>query len=106
MGGDFDSLDVYHELTGFRPWGQWSGDELKAAIREYGDAAVTDVLRAMYGNDSDRDTLWKRAKTQLAKNADRQREEGRANGKHRPKAHAMTDEERTAALAEIPGGLL
>lgn len=75
---DFDALDVYHELTMFRPWGQWSGDEIKVAMRDYGGAVVETAIRAEHAADAQRDTLWKRTKTRLAKDADRQHEERKA----------------------------
>ena len=74
---DFDALDVYHELTGYRPWGQWSGEHLQAARRDYGDAEVQAVLRSQHAKDGDRNTLLKRVEAQLAKDADRKREASR-----------------------------
>lgn len=73
-----DALDVYHELTLFRPWGQWSGDEIKVAIRDYGNATVETAMRAEYVRDLSRDSLWKRTKVRLAKEADRHRDEAKA----------------------------
>jgi len=69
--GDHDSLDTYHELAGYRPWGQWSGDQLKAAMVEYGDATVDAALRFEAGRHTDRKTLMKRTLTKLARDADR-----------------------------------
>lgn len=105
--GDFDALDVYHELTMFRPWGAWSGDEIKAAIRDYGNPTVEAALRAEHARDLTRDSLWKRTKTRLAKDADRLREEAKAQP--RP-AKAKVDTEASYAenrrvQAELMKGL-
>lgn len=74
-GADRDSLDTYHELTGFRPWGVWSGDALKGAIAEYGDAEVETALREEHAAGAGRDDLMKRSLARLAKEADRARSE-------------------------------
>jgi hypothetical protein len=74
IAGDRDSLDTYHELTLYRPWGVWSGDKLKAAINDYGDPAVDEALRQEAQLDGDRSTLLDRTLARLARNADRARE--------------------------------
>lgn len=79
---DFDALDVYHELTGFRPWGQWSGEHLTACIRDYGNPVTEAALRAEYAADGSRDSLLKRTEARLAKEADRRR----SDAKSRPAA--------------------
>lgn len=94
---DRDAQDVYHELTMFRPWGQWSGDEIKVAIRDYGNATVEAALRAEHAVSGDRDTLWKRTKTRLAKDADRGREDAKAAHRAKPR---QTAEDREAAYVE------
>lgn len=101
---DFDSLDVYHELTGFRPWGAWSGDEIKAAMTEYGDVSVEAALRSEYHADAQRDTLWKRTKTRLAKDADRHREEAKA--KPRPIRPKRDSEAEYRESQRIQAGLI
>jgi len=69
--GDRDALDTYHELSGYRPWGVWSGESLRAAVVDYGDAVVDAALRFEAGRDSKRDTLLKRALAKLARDAER-----------------------------------
>lgn len=94
--GDRDSLDTYHELTGFRPWGAWSGNVLKGAIRDYGDANLDAALRAEAANGATRDDLLKRALARLAKETDRAKEEA----KSRPRVVKPTPD-RKAINAEI-----
>lgn len=72
---DWDALDVYHELTGYRPWGQWSGDAIKGDINDYTDAVVQAALRTEYDADGSRDTLLKRVQARLARDADRAKSE-------------------------------
>ncbi len=86
--GEKDSLDTYHALTGFRPWGQFSGDNLKTAMADYGDATVDATLRAQARMDGTRETLLKRTLTQLAKDADRQKDAAR---KPKPKPPPSED---------------
>jgi hypothetical protein len=71
---DRDALDVYHELTMWRPWGIWSGDKLKAAIRDYGNLTVEAAIRAEYVVSIDRDSLLDRSLARLARDADRARQ--------------------------------
>lgn len=68
---DRDSLDTYHELTGWRPWSAWSGKTLRGAISEYGDGAVDAALRQEATLDGDRDTLMDRTLARLARDAER-----------------------------------
>lgn len=70
---DLDALDTYHELTLYRPWGVWSGDELNGAIREYGNAAVDAALRSEHAQSPDRNSLLKRTLARLARDAEHQR---------------------------------
>jgi hypothetical protein len=88
---DADALDTYHELTGWRPWGQFSGDALKGAIRDYTDAATSAALRAEAAVDGDRGTLLKRALTRLAREADRHLEEA----KRKPRKPRAADDPAT-----------
>lgn len=66
-----DALDTYHELTGWRPWLQFSGDQLRGAIKEYTDATVDTALRACHAEDGDRTSLLRRTLARLAKEAER-----------------------------------
>ena len=68
---DRDCLDTYHELTGYRPWGVWSGDKLREAIRDFGDPAVDAALRAEHQADTARDSLLDRSLSRLARQAER-----------------------------------
>lgn len=77
-----DSLDTYHELTGWRPWNIWSGDKLRGAIGEYTDAKVDAALRAEYKAKPDRDTLLNRTLDRLAREA----EQARRERKDKPRA--------------------
>lgn len=70
---DFDALDTYHDLTFYRPWGEWSGDELRALIRDYGNATVEAALREEHRGNTDRKTLLKRTQARLARDAEHQR---------------------------------
>jgi hypothetical protein len=109
-GADRDSQDRYHELTGFRPWGQWSGKTLLGAERDYGRSAVEAALDAENAAGANRDDLLKRTLARLARDADRVRQE--AAEKPRPKApkvdQAARDAARRAVLVEAgmlkPGG--
>lgn len=96
---DRDSLDTYHELTGYRPWGQWSGKALQAAIRDYTDEWVEAALRAEVDADADRGTLLNRTLARLAKAADKQRQ---AAAKKPRAIRTKTDEaERQRVLREL-----
>ena len=89
--GDSDCLDTYHDLTLYRPWGQFSGDKLKGAITEYGDAVVDAALRAEHATDADRKTLLDRTLARLARDADRAKEAKRSKPKsngHNPEQDA------------------
>lgn len=95
---DRDSLDTYHELTLYRPWGEFSGDKLKVAINDYGDSTVEAALRAEYGADIDRKTLLNRCLARLARDADRKRTERKTT---RRTVRVVTSAERAAALQEL-----
>lgn len=98
---DFDALDRYHELTGWRPWGQFSGEKLQAAIRDYGDEVVTSALEAEYAKDGTKDTLLKRTEARLAKDADRRREADRAKREARPAVVPIDEKARNAIIVEL-----
>lgn len=84
---DFDSLDTYYELTLYRPWGSWSGDKLRGAIADYGDAATTEAMRAEHQADADRATLLDRTLARLARNAEKAKRERKERPRPiRPKA--------------------
>ena len=76
-----DALDVYHDLTMYRPWGAFSGDKLKGAITEYGNPAVEAALRAEHALSADRKTLLDRTLARLAKDADRSKAAKEAKAK-------------------------
>lgn len=71
---DRDSQDRYHELTGFRPWGQWSGKTLLGAERDYGKAGVIAALDAEQAAGADRDNLLKRTLARLARDTEKARQ--------------------------------
>lgn len=81
--GERDALDRYHELTLWRPWGHWSGDKLRVAIRDFGDPAVVAALEAEAESDPDRKTLLDRTLARLARSADREREKARTTPRKR-----------------------
>lgn len=99
---DRDCLDTYHELTGYRPWGQWSGDKLREAVADYGDADVDFALRSEATADADRKTLLDRTLARLARSADKTRQQRRAERKPRV-MRVVSDDEKRAALAELEG---
>lgn len=101
--GDTDALDVYHELTGYRPWGEFSGNDLNGAIREYGNLAVEEALREEYAKDGDRKTLLKRSMVRLARSADHARREAATPHGRRRKVEA-DEARRQEILREITGG--
>ena len=75
---DRDSLDTYHELTLFRPWGVWSGEKIRAAMNDYGDARVDAAMRAEATADPDRKTLLDRTLARLARDAEKAKQERKA----------------------------
>lgn len=93
---DRDAQDRFYELTSWRPWGNFSGEQLRAASRDYGDPIVTSALEAEYGKDGTRDTLLKRTLARLAREADRRREEAKA----RPQRIRKSPEEVEAEYRE------
>jgi hypothetical protein len=97
-GGARDSLDRYHELTGFRPWGQFSGDALRGAANDYGDAAVLVALDAEYAVDTDRNTLLRRTQARLARDAERATRAPRAS---RARPRLVDDAEKQAVLRDL-----
>ena len=92
-GEDRDSLDRYHELTGYRPWSVFSGEQLRTAERDYGQ---TQVIAALEAEKGDRTTLLRRALARLARDAEHRRLEAKA--KPRP---PRIVEDRKAINAEI-----
>ena len=96
---DFDALDVYHELTGYRPWGQWSGDAIKGAVTDYGDATVQAAIRTEYDLNADRNDLLKRVQARLARDADKAKQA--RTEKVRPLRPVVSDKDRVAAIREI-----
>ncbi len=99
-----DSLDTYHLLTGWRPWGQFSGEKLHAAIGEYGDGIVDAAMRAEAERDGDRDSLLKRTLARLSKEADRRREDAKVRPKPRREVNReMMAEQRRIALELTKG---
>lgn len=90
--GDCDALDVYHDLTMYRPWGAFSGDKLKDAIGEYGNEAVEAALRATHAASADRNTLLDRTLARLARDADHAREAARRTPKA-PRAKRTPEQE-------------
>lgn len=93
---DFDALDVYHELTGYRPWGQWSGDALTVAARDYRDATVQAAIRTEYALSGKRDDLLKRVQSRLAREAEHARQ---AKPERKRTARATTDDAERARVA-------
>lgn len=96
---DFDALDVYHELTGYRPWGQWSGDAIQAAINDYRDETVQAAIRAEYALSGDRNDLLKRTQARLAREADKAKRAVRE--KPRPLRPVVSDAERVRVVADL-----
>lgn len=96
--GETDALDTYHELTLYRPWGVWSGDKLRGAIVDYGDATVSAALRAEHDVDPNRGSLLDRALARLAKDAERTKRERK--DKPRPLRPKANDAERDALIKE------
>lgn len=97
-----DSLDVFYELTAWRPWGQFSGEQLNLAIRDYGDAPVTAALRAAHKTNPDRRGLLKQVLATLARNAEHAR---RSTPERSPKAGRQVDKQAYDAIrAEIARG--
>lgn len=68
--GDTDSQDRYYAITGYRPWGIWSGEKLLAAERDYGRAETILALEAEWTADPDRKTILDRLLARLARDAD------------------------------------
>ena len=68
--GPRDSQDRYYELTGFRPWGIWSGEKLLAAERDYGRAETIAALETEWTASPDRKTILDRLLARLARDAD------------------------------------
>lgn len=99
--GDFDALDVYHELTGYRPWGEFSGDALRGSIRDYTNAVVEEALRAEYARDGERNSLLKRTQARLAREAEHQR---RAVAPSTRSRVPVDEDARKAALRVLVGG--
>lgn len=96
-----DSLDRYHELTGYRPWAQWSGDALVGLERDYGMAEVVAALDTEYASDGTRDTLLKRASARVARNAEHAK---RAKAKVlRPRLEPIDEKARNAVILELMG---
>lgn len=91
---EHDALDTYYELTFYRPWGMWSGDALKGAITDYGDAKVSAALHAEYDSDADRATLLKRTQARLARDAEHSKRD-------RPKPQKRPEQDRAAINAEV-----
>lgn len=100
---DFDALDVYHELTGYRPWGIWSGDALRGLTNDYTDPIVQSALRAEHATNGERKDLLDRLQARLAREAERAK---RAKPpKARPKyADRYDDPEYQKARLEIVNG--
>lgn len=96
---DRDSLDTYHELTGYRPWGVWSGEKLRVAEADYGRATVDAALRAEFGADGKRDTIMDRTLARLAKDADRAQQERQNTPK--PVRRVVSRAEHNAVLMEL-----
>lgn len=65
-----DSLDRYHELTEYRPWGQWSGDALLGMERDYGVDHVVAALEAEIAAGTNRGDLLKKTAARLARDAE------------------------------------
>ena len=68
--GDLDSQDRYYQLTGYRPWGIWSGEKLLAAERDYGRAETIAALETEWTASPDRKTILDRLLARLARAAD------------------------------------
>lgn len=98
VGGseDRDALDTYYELTLFRPWGVWSGDKIRAAVNDYGDAKVDAAMRAEAEADADRKTLLDRTLARLARDAERVKRERKAREPKMP----VNEEVRQRIIAE------
>lgn len=76
--GDYDAQDRYYQLTGYRPWGIWSGEKLLAAERDYGRAETIAALDAEWTSAPDKKTILDRMLARLARDADKRREEAKA----------------------------
>lgn len=96
---DFDALDVYHELTGYRPWGEWSGDALRGAMTDYGDATVQAAMRTEYAVSGDRNDLLKRVQARLARDADKAKQ-AKAEAPRRVRL-VVSDKDRLAAIEQM-----
>lgn len=94
-----DCLDTYHELTGWRPWGVFSGDKLRGAIVDYTDAKVDAALRAEHHASADRKTLLDRTLARLARDAERARHE--AKSKPRPVKPKVDNDELQRVRREL-----
>lgn len=97
---DRDALDRYYELTMFRPWGQFSGDKLRGAIVEYGNAIVEEAMGREYAADHDRKTLLDRTLARLARDAERAR---RAPKAPRPTVPTVDPSAVRAEVARLMG---
>lgn len=82
---DFDALDVYHSLTGYRPWGAWSGDELKALVNDYTDPTVQEAIRVEWNANHDRKGILRAVQARLARDLERSKEATRTERKARPR---------------------
>lgn len=89
---EHDALDLYHELTLYRPWGVWSGDKLRVAQREYGDEAVQAAMRKVEAKHVGRDKLLAETLTELARETER-----RLRAKPKPERKPATMDAETKA---------
>ena len=102
--GDYDAQDRYYQLTGYRPWGIWSGEKLLAAERDYGRAETIAALEAEWTSSPDRKTILDRVLARLARDADAIRQARKVKPRpRRPDPEAAYVESQRLQAAIIAG---
>ena len=102
--GDYDAQDRYYQLTGYRPWGIWSGEKLLAAERDYGRAETVAALEAEWTSSPDRKTILDRVLARLARDADAIRQARKVKPRpRRPDPEAAYVESQRLQAAIIAG---
>lgn len=97
---ELDALDIYYQLTGYRPWGSWSGDELRALVNDYTDAKVQAAIVTEWNANHDRKGILKGVQARLARDAEKAKEAARSERKVRPRV-VVDDAERARVAAEL-----
>ncbi len=81
---DFDSLDLYYSLTGYRPWGSWSGDELRVLVSDYTDPVVQAAITTEWNAKRDRKGILKGVQARLARDAEKAKDTTRGRKTTKP----------------------